>query len=245
MFDFFSFTNIGYRPNNEDYILNGAIGDRSFFIVCDGVGGEACGEIASSLACNTFAGFFQKNASMTVSKDYFQQALDHIENTFDQYIAGHPETAGMATTLVLLLFDGHSAFIIHVGDSRAYQIRESRIVFQTHDHSLVNQLLDKDIITQEEAEKSTQKHVLTRAIQGKEIKEAKASFIQVDVKPDDCFFLCTDGVLESISNRQLLDILSKGDTLKEKADAIEKQCSENSRDNYSGYLIQVQSIKNP
>jgi protein phosphatase len=241
MVEFFGFTNIGARKKNEDYILNGNQEDRSFFIVCDGVGGGICGEIASRLVCHAFADFFQQKSSLVIDEKYFRKAIEHIEAVFDKYLVDNPDTIGMATTLALLLLDKTYAYAVHVGDSRIYHLSNGKIQFQTRDHSVINQLLDNNIITPEEAKTSNQKHVLTRAIQGKRIKAAIIGFAQLNVNVGDYFFLCTDGVIESVSEQQLTDILSGEEINQRKVKMIEEECSKNSHDNYSGYLIQIKS----
>ncbi|MDR1202821.1 MAG: protein phosphatase 2C domain-containing protein [Tannerellaceae bacterium] len=243
VYDALSFTAQGKRKNNEDCIRDGKLKDKSFFIVCDGVGGEAKGEVASRLACDVFERFFHENEMMPVDKDYFNQAIHLIEQRFDTQRVSHPDTAGMATTIALLILDQSKAWSVHAGDSRIYHIRNQEIVFKTHDHSYIAKLLDIGSITPDEARELHAMHVLTQAIQGKEIKPVNISITWLgDMHENDYLFLCTDGVTESVTDERLLQIINNTDTLKEKTERIQHVCLEHSSDNYSGYLIQIKSI---
>jgi protein phosphatase len=243
VYDALGFTAQGKRKNNEDCIRDGKLNDKSFFIVCDGVGGEAKGEVASRLACDIFERFFHENERLLVGNDYFNQAIHLIEQRFDAQRATHPDTAGMATTIALLILDPPKAWSAHAGDSRIYHIRKQEIVFKTHDHSYINKLLDIGSITPDEASELRMKHILTQAIQGKEIKPADVSVtLLADIRENDYLFLCTDGVTESVTDERLLQLINSEGTLKEKTEQIQHICLENSSDNYSGYLIQIKSI---
>ncbi|MDR1161335.1 MAG: protein phosphatase 2C domain-containing protein [Tannerellaceae bacterium] len=245
VYDALGFTAQGKRKNNEDCIRDGKLNDKSFFIVCDGVGGEAKGEVASRLACDTFDCFFRENEREPVGNGYFSQAIQVIEQRFDTQRISHPDTAGMATTIALLVLDQSKAWSAHAGDSRIYQIRKQEIVFKTHDHSYINKLLDIGSITPDEARELRMKRILTQAIQGKEIKPADVSVTLLDdIREGDHLFLCTDGVTESITDEELLRLINSGDTLRQKTERIQQICFENSSDNYSGYLIQIKSINN-
>ena len=138
----FAATETGGRVNNEDAIYpavgQGVGGERALFVVCDGVGGAEKGEVASALACESLAESLVATDSKLTERR-IQEAVKHTEIRFDEYIAAHPEAAGMATTMTLLALDGgRGVTVAHIGDSRVYQFREGRITFCTEDHSLVN-----------------------------------------------------------------------------------------------------------
>ncbi len=248
----FGFSQIGKRSNNEDAIFpvaGSATAYTNFFLVCDGMGGHSNGEIASHLAIDGFVNYFEtQTLSSNNPKDlmnFWDDALISIEEHFEQYIQVNPESKGMGTTLCLFQINDNGIAIGHIGDSRVYQIRQNQIVFVTEDHSMVNELLKTGRLTQAEALNHPNKNVITRAIQGASIPtEIQYDFI-TDIEVGDYFFMCTDGVLEQINDRILIDILNyDGATLEEKLKIVLEKCQSLTKDNYSGYLIEVKNIIN-
>ena len=235
-----SFSHTGKRSGNEDYLVTGTVGAKSFFMVCDGVGGQDKGEVASRLACETFQRFFEENIHQEINESFIHQAISTIQAAFDAYIAQHPDAQQMATTLTLALLHPAGASMAHLGDSRIYYIRNGSILFQTRDHSLVNELLDKDIITLEEAQTSRQKHIITRAISAVSSQSAHPSYhLITDIQPGDIFFLCTDGVTESLSADALANIFRDHSCISEATRMIESSCARCSHDNHSGIIVQI------
>ena len=236
----------GQRSNNEDYMIHGDLPENkgSFFAVCDGVGGANKGEVASELTCQSIKEFLQKEIPETYDQHYIDRMIDFVENEFDNYIDSHSEAQGMATTMALLILDADKAIIAHIGDSRVYHIRYNKILFKTQDHSLVNMFVKNGEITEEEALTHPQRNVIMRAIQGKN-KPTKADVKIIEnkeIEKLDYFFLCSDGILETITDSILLQILcEEWDNIK-KMNFIKEKCTEFSRDNYSAYLVQI--IKN-
>jgi protein phosphatase len=233
---------VGGRANNEDsvYPEKGASqnSDR-LFMVCDGVGGAAKGEVASRLVCESIGAYFKQNQRpFLVSRD-IHRAIEYTEQQFDQFLEQHPESKGMATTLTLINFHKQGATIAWAGDSRIYHIRSGHILFQSRDHSLVNQLLKRGEISSEEVVNHPQRHVITKAIKGLEEPANPEVALISEIKSDDYFMLCTDGILEHLTNQQIREIFSGDhsmDLIKEK---IQEVCDGRTRDNYSLYIIQV------
>lgn len=239
----------GGRSNNEDSVFppkGTALPDQRLFMVCDGVGGSEKGEIASALAIDSIRDYFLKNLFSGSYQSYLASAIAYTQQQFDDHIETHPEAKGMGTTLTLLFFSSIGALVAHIGDSRVYQIRAGKILFQTEDHSLVNALVKNNIITPEEALSHPQRNVITRAIQGNTVSKTNADISLItDIRSGDYFFLCTDGILEKISNDILCSILSKTITNDEKIAEIHELCSGQTRDNFSAYLVQVDKISVP
>ena len=233
----------GLRENNEDAYCCGKIDDTQFFIVCDGVGGIQKGEVASNLACQTIANYIQKNKLSTSYEKYINDMIKFVDSEFDLYFLSDPQALGMGTTLALLILSGKQAIAAHIGDSRIYHIRKNKILFETRDHSLVNILIDNGIITKKEAENHPQKNVITKAIQGKIIKQDKAD-IQIisDIRQGDYFFLCSDGVLESIDSNELVQILASENMDEKKIGEIKKRCEAQSKDNFTAILVPVRTL---
>ena len=236
------FNERGKRSNNEDSIVYGNLPCNKgyFFAVCDGVGGIDKGEVASELTCQNIKEYLINNVSDTYNQDYINEMIDFVENAFDNYTNQYPEAKGMATTMALLILYSDKAFVAHIGDSRIYHIRKKNIIYQTQDHSLVNEFVKSGIITEEEAITHPQRNIITRAIQAKQDRPVKADVHSINgIESSDYFFLCSDGVLESITDSQLSQILSENWDNKKKMDFIRKQCAGSSKDNYSAFLVQT------
>jgi protein phosphatase len=153
----------------------------------------------------------------------------------------------MGTTLTFVCFHAGGAFMAHIGDSRIYHLRKQGekvgILYKSRDHSLVNDLIRANIITPEEAETHSKKHVITRAIQPRQEKPSQADIYETDdIKAGDSFFLCSDGVLEQISDAKLCDIIASGKEDEGKINAIREACQGHSKDNFSAYLVSVATI---
>jgi len=245
----FALNETGGRSNNEDAVYPSkgiALSDSGLFMVCDGVGGAEKGEIASELAIQSIRDFFQKNPFIGSYQSYLERVIYYTQERFDDYLDAHPQAKGMGTTLTLLYFSSSGALLAHIGDSRIYHIRAGNILFQTDDHSLVNSLVKNNIITPEEALAHPQRNVITRAIQGNSVSKVKADVTMItDLRPGDYFFLCSDGILEKVSNDILCSILSKKITNDEKIAEIYNQCFGQTRDNFSAYLVQVERVAVP
>ena len=230
----------GRRANNEDSMYptldEGTVEDR-LFIVCDGVGGAAKGDVASKIACETFSNLFQK---ATISDPHFvESALKKVEDRFQEYTENNPNAAGMGTTLTLLHLHNNGATVAHIGDSRIYQIRNGQILYRSEDHSYVQDLVKSGIISPEQARTHPKRNVITRAIQGNLHRTQADTYIIQDIQAGDYFFLCSDGILESITDPQLCMLLTEPMTNEEKIKQINTLCETHSRDNYTCYLIEI------
>lgn len=236
----------GKRQGNEDNIyppideVEKAASSR-LFLVCDGVGGEAKGEEASHLACMAIAGRLKENG--LVEEADIEDALRQAERDMDEYTGRVPEAKGMATTLTLLCFHEKGATVAHIGDSRVYQVRAGSILFKTTDHSFVEELIANKVISREAAATHPKRNVVTRAIMGSHYPaEAEVGYI-TDIEEGDYFFLCTDGVLESITDDALVELLGQdGLSDDEKIGRIRSLCLQHSRDNFSAYLVRVKEV---
>ena len=245
------FNEIGGRSNNEDSIFPVAgaatISDR-LFMVCDGVGGEHKGEVASFLACKHISDFFSGIGDAEASKSFVQKAIDSARDAFIETEKNDPDTAGMATTLTLLYFDHSGAVLAHLGDSRIYHIRNGKVIFQTRDHKWVNELVESGVITEEQASQHPQRNVITKVITASRSDEAE--YVQIaDIQPGDFFFLCSDGVLEQLYDDLLeYHLRNNPDNHPEPIEileAIKNECAHQTNDNFSAYLIKIESVGEP
>lgn len=250
------FTEIGRKENQEDYLWPSpkeATAACRVFLMCDGVGGQDHGEVASRTAATALGTYLTNHVPEDgkLTKALFEEALAHAYDALDQ--ADATASSKMATTMTCLALHSGGALIAHIGDSRVYHIRPSLadangrtgIIYQSTDHSLVNDLLRAGELTEEEAANFPHKNVITRAMQPHMERRCKADiYNEEDVQAGDYFFLCCDGVLEQLTNDLLGSILadaSKDDEAKIKA--IKAVCDGKTRDNYTCWLIPVESVE--
>lgn len=243
----YSFSQPGMRPNQEDSRCPNCDVPSSaqrFFVVCDGVGGQAKGEVASATVCRYFENAL---ASYDFSKPFgeheFNQVLAGAFNALAQ--VSSPSNQGMATTLTFAAFHVGGCFLAHIGDSRIYYVRPGLgIVYRSEDHSLVNALVKAGVITKEEAETHPDRNVITRSICVPEPDQqpSEATSVNVaDVRQGDYVFLCSDGVLKCVSDDMIVQILSSQASDAEKCAQIAALCV-TSDDNNTAYLVSVASV---
>lgn len=242
------------NPHQEDWIYP-ALGhinnekDR-FFILCDGMGGHDAGEVASATVCEAMS---MSISSALEKGDKFSEkmllkAIDDAYNLLDERDNDADTQKKMGTTMAFLMLHEEGVTIAHIGDSRVYHIRPNMgnkedIVFQTVDHSLVNDLLKIGELTPEEAEKYPHKNVITRAMQPHLEHRHKADIItRKDVRPGDYFYLCSDGMLEQTSNDNLCFMLNSNISDEEKRDNLIRMSKYN-RDNHSAHLIHILDVQ--
>lgn len=251
------FTEIGAKDNQEDYLWPNPpkVTERQrIFVLCDGMGGQDGGEIASETAATSIGVYLTSHRPKDgyVSEDLLNEALSYAYDELDK--RDNPQSQRkMGTTMACIVIHRGGVLAAHIGDSRIYHIRPSLanvenglsgIVYQSADHSLVNDLIRAGELTEEEARNFTQKNVITRAMQPKLQRRYKAEIYNIDdVQEGDFFFICCDGVLEQLSNERLGTIiaeesLSDGD----KIAAIKSVCDGKTKDNYSCWLIPVNEV---
>lgn len=247
-----SVSEIGQRQNQEDsiYPLLGNVTDSDrLFILCDGMGGHEGGEVASSTVCASMSEYLNErcDAEGSFRKVDFDHALSVAYDALDARDNGGAKKMG--TTMTFLKFHSKGCMVAHIGDSRIYHIRpsasgEDRIRYVSYDHSLINDLVASGQMTPEEAKNSNQKNVITRAMQPGLNPRPKADVYNIeDIRPGDCFYMCTDGMLERMDDMELADILSEPGSVEAKLQEIVSRTAEN-RDNHTAHLIEVEDVIN-
>ncbi len=235
---------LGGRSNNEDSIIPTSPSNQDrLYLVCDGVGGQAKGEIASAIVCEYFQRYFQENQIEIHKKEFLENGLDEVESHLKTHIEVHPECSEMATTLTLLYLSEkeNKALIGWVGDSRVYQIRNGEILFQTKDHSEVQSLIDMGEISEEEAENHPKKNVITRAISGKNTTRIDQKIID-DIQPDDFFLLCSDGILENLNKTKIQQWFTSENNPENIKNEILNNALNKTKDNFSMHLIKIKEL---
>ena len=243
-----AFSHKGNKTNQEDCISYGSVWNNEslhYVVVCDGLGGHSNGEIASSLVCESFSQSIKcvKNEGHVDLVAIFNDALAYAYDQLESYDDDGQSIKRMGTTLTCVLLYKNHVLCAHIGDSRIYHIRNtffgSKIIYKSLDHSLVNELIALGKLKPEDAHSHPGRHRITRAMQAYNRVNATIHLCD-NVKPGDYFFLCTDGVLEQLTDLILCGILhAKKKGVKLKLREIEKVCYSKTQDNFSSCLIQI------
>jgi protein phosphatase len=199
------------------------------FVVADGMGGHAAGEVASRLAVDTIKQWMAKYLggadaaivgqplpSRSQEANFLASSIRLANRMIYDAAQGRHEYAGMGTTIVSVLALDDHVVLAHVGDSRIYRIRGGEIAQVSRDHSLIQQQIDRGIITREEAHESQYRHLITRALGLKESVEVDVE--EHPVLVGDTFLLCSDGLSDLVDDAEMLTAVS------EQSDDLERAC---------------------
>ena len=244
------------NPHQEDctYPLPDELKDSDrTFILCDGMGGHDAGEIASATVCQAMGNYIINDGHDTegvFTDDDLKNAITVAFEELDKKDSGAEKKMGTTMTFLKLHNDG--ATIAHMGDSRVYHIRpgkdgaETQILFETEDHSLVNDLIKVGELTREEARRSRQKNVITRAMQPNVEYKPKADIKHItDIKAGDYFYMCSDGMLEDAdmeNGKSIRNIFSKIIESPERKVEILTDVTEDNRDNHTALIIHIEEV---
>lgn len=245
----YSFIQLGRRDSQQDarYPDTDTPGaECRTFIVCDGVGGEACGEVASATVANalgTLLDDYAENAGYLGEgplKHHLSQAAEELDNAVEE---GSPS---MSTTLTLVHFNTDDVVVAHMGDSRIYQVRPGvGIIFRSNDHSLVNSMVHSGNLTPQEAINHPKSNYITRCMSPSQpgAYPTAADMLRItDIEPGDCFFLCSDGVLHCIDDDELTLMLSRPQVPDNVTCRLIAQLCENSSDNNTAIMVRVKAV---
>ncbi len=207
----FGATDIGTkRQTNQDSFINTVLsGNAVLSVVCDGMGGANAGNIASNMAANTITEYIKRSFVPTLKpssiKNLLSSAIDTANSEILDKAQSGPEFSGMGTTAVVTLIIGSTAYIAHVGDSRAYHIKDDKVTQLTRDHSVVQTLIETGHLTADEAKNHPERNVITRAIGI--MPSVESDYTEVAI--DGILLICTDGVSNVITEQQLTDCVNK------------------------------------
>ncbi|MBG9983800.1 Stp1/IreP family PP2C-type Ser/Thr phosphatase [Aerococcaceae bacterium DSM 111022] len=201
-------SNIGKRrSSNQDYadVFENQFG-QSLFVLCDGVGGNKAGDVASEMTTQFLGERFQEIAdalNTETTQEWLNQNIEAVNAYIFEESLKRPEWSGMSTTLVVTVVLEDQLWIGYVGDSRAYRFFQDELVQLTEDHSLVNILIQSGEITKQEGEVHPQRNVVTQSIGG--TPDVSPDFLSVNKDEFDVLMLCSDGLTNMVSRDQLLD----------------------------------------
>lgn len=216
------------RTNNEDNF--GYDLQQGIFIVCDGMGGQACGEVASKVAVQAVLDFFKSEAARSPLRpaELLAQSIAAANAAVRAAEREHEDRTGMGTTIVALLVRDHAVSVAHVGDSRIYLARGGTVMQLTDDHSLVAEQVRRGVITPEQAESSAWQHVLIRAI-------GAADQVEVDTQEFACeagdvYLLATDGLMNTVADQEIADIINSPASVEAMCDELIRRANANGGD---------------
>ena len=248
--DFAEMTDTGrVREHNEDAI--GSIPDIGLMVLADGMGGYNAGEVASGIAIQIVTDLAAEGASRE-SRDetdphsglmrqsiVLRDAIYRANKIIFQTAQSKTDCEGMGTTIVACMFYDNKISIAHVGDSRAYRMRDGNLEQMSLDHSLLQELVDRGFYSEEEAQRSTNRNYVTRALGVEPTVEVEVH--EYSVLPDDVYLLCSDGLPDMVEDEDIHLTIS---TFNASLDVVGKQLIElandhGGRDNVSVMLAQV------
>ena len=242
---FFAKTDIGkVRSTNEDYFLSEKITAKEFlFIVADGMGGHQAGDVASTLASETFSNTYKslrnKNAAIMES---MEMAIRKANDVVFEKAAADIEKRGMGTTFSAMIIADMKAFIVHVGDSRVYLIRKSKIKKITTDHSFVEKLVEEGRISPEEARDHPQKNVLYMSLGARENLTPEILNALI-LENGDALIMCSDGLSNMVTDETLMKIVVD-DYPEAAANALVKLANINGgADNITLQIVRIGSLE--
>ncbi|MDE3161883.1 MAG: Stp1/IreP family PP2C-type Ser/Thr phosphatase [Acidobacteriota bacterium] len=229
------------RPSNEDAF--GYSDEDGVYVVCDGMGGAAAGEIASSLAVDEVlrltdgAGHDAESFAVPAA---LEQAIAAANEAIYTRSQRNQRLSGMGTTMVALAVRDAHAWVLNVGDSRCYRLRQGRLEQITADHSLVEEQVRMGRMTSAEASRSPLKNVITRAL-GTQSRVTPDIFA-LEIEPGDLFLLCTDGLTRELTDKAIEAMLCNNGSLTEHcSNLVEAAKRAGGHDNVTCLLVSAAS----
>ena len=199
-------TDVGlHRKENQDTFTIAEACGRHIAVVCDGMGGERGGRIASSIAADTYLSqlkaLLRPDMMIEQLRELSSFCVAQANTAVHQYALENRNCKGMGTTLVSVITDGEDALVSNIGDSRAYLLRGGKLSRVTHDHSVVESLVQSGDITAEEARTHPNRNLITRALGPETI--ASCDNYEMKLQKGDRLLLCTDGLVITATDEQI------------------------------------------
>ena len=236
---YYGLSNTGkVRGNNEDFFhVPLKDGDVRLFVVADGMGGMNAGEVASSLAVADLVNFVEEHLKEADDPALLlRQAIGKANLCVYQTSRTDEEYASMGTTVVCALFIGNLVYVANVGDSRAYLLHDNALTQISVDHSYVQEMVDRGMLTVKEAQQHPNKNLITRAV-------GVDRFVKVDVfcrswQKGDQLLLASDGLTGMVPEEIIQKILLSSHTVRKKTEALIRKANDlGGRDNITAILI--------
>lgn len=239
------------RKGNEDSLL--ANPEQKLFVVADGMGGHAAGEVASKIAVESINEFvcltsadeditwpFGLDQTISFDGNRLKSAIQYANRKVLEGTRERKEYMGMATTVVAMLVDGTSVNLAHVGDSRGYLMRNAELRQLTSDHSWVNEQIESGAISADQARSHPLRNVVTRALGGK--PELQVDLLVHKIEPQDMLLLCSDGLTGMLPDDEIARVIREsGSDLEHIANALVAAANERGgEDNITVLLVRFE-----
>jgi PPM family protein phosphatase len=226
------------RANNEDAF--GYSTEHGVYVVCDGMGGAAGGEVASSLAVDEVLRVLSERDAGTALPRAAEEAVCAANGAIYSRAQRNPRLAGMGTTLVALVVEQDSAWVLNVGDSRCYRVRGGRLEQLTLDHSLVEEQIRVGRMSRHEALRSPLRNVITRAVGTQDC--VTPDCFQFEAQSGDVFLLCSDGLTREVPDKAIGELLGEDGPLEERVKRLVDAANEaGGGDNITCILVQARA----
>ncbi|MBE6777818.1 MAG: Stp1/IreP family PP2C-type Ser/Thr phosphatase [Ruminococcaceae bacterium] len=236
-------THIGLvRDNNQDAMVCGPLCQQAeYAVVCDGMGGANGGNVASEIAVRVIGERIRsayESGQPVRSVDHLLESATAAANIeiYDK-AKSTPELQGMGTTVVSVIRYGRTAYLSHVGDSRAYLLRGDVLEQVTRDHSVVQEMIESGQITEEQAKSHPRRHFVTRALGVAE--EEFGEYDELDLLPGDKLLLCTDGLTNMVSLEQVAQMLTEEDNKMAVSNLIKAALDAGGADNVTVVIMDI------
>ena len=250
----FGVTDVGRKRKHNEDALAWDVNEEGLFIVADGMGGHAAGEVASKITVDTVGEFiaatrqkeeatwpFKYNHELHFNSNRLAVAIEKANERVMAAVAAQPWLKGMGTTVVAGLLDGKILSLAHVGDSRAYLYRDGQLSRLTDDHSWVHEQVTAGILTEEEAKSHPLKNVVTRALGGG--PSVSPDLQELSLEVGDVFIFCSDGLTTMLSDEEIQDaVASESDPKKLCEKLVETANDKGGVDNITVVVAKVESI---
>ncbi len=231
------------RVINQDSYYICELDELPVFIVADGMGGHKAGEVASSIATETIKEMIYMNQEELLSENFqipkfINEALSEANKRVYEKSSISEEYKGMGTTVTMAFIFKGELYIGHIGDSRAYLLRDNELLQLTQDHSLVAELVRNGSITEKDAINHPQKNVITRALGTDE--EVKIDIFSREVLDGDVILLCSDGLTNMVSDEMIKEILLKSENIQDTCNLLIDTANDlGGLDNITAIIIEV------
>ena len=229
------------RTQNQDgYYLDVPSEHLAVGVVCDGMGGAKAGNIASLIAVETFVDTLQNMGPEDEAGPpaVLSQAAATANSAVFHRACTDPDCRGMGTTMVAVLIVENVAYLLNIGDSRAYHINEGGITRLTRDHSVVEDMVARGDITPEEARTHPRKNLITRALGAEE--QIRADRYEKQLVPGDYLLLCSDGLSNIVTDQEILyEVIHGGEAAECCQRLLDITLSRGAPDNVTAVLFQI------
>jgi len=237
-------TDVGCRRdhNEDNFLINDQL---QLYVVCDGMGGHAGGEVASAIAIHTIEesfssldwGSFESSDTDILAQEQIRFAVLLAGRKIYEVAQENPTFKGMGTTCVAMFVYENVAYLGHVGDSRCYLVRGTTVEQVTEDHSWVNEQILKGKLTEEKAKNHPYKNIITRSLGFREAEEV--DIIKVPIVPGDQLLLCSDGLSNLVEGEEMKELLLEHSPQAAARQLINLACERGGDDNITVLILRV------